>query len=195
MTGQEVKYMSDEQLMEAMSKGEHAAFNELYARYAGPLALYFRRMLANDREKAEDFVHDLFAKIIKQPSYFDVSRTFKTWVFSVANNMCKNEYKRLAVRKNTTALEEHHLNIGAKHQLFEEVASREFSIAFQETLGSLDDKHKEVFELRHIAGMAVKEIAECLGINEGTVKSRLFYACRYLADKLKEYRIILDKSH
>ena len=94
--------MSDEDLMIAISKGDKRAFDEIYERYSGPLMGYFMRMLWRDREKAEDFVHDLFAKIIRKPELFDPSRKFKTWVFSVANNMCKNEYKKQEVRKNTS---------------------------------------------------------------------------------------------
>ena len=84
------KKSSDEELMLSISKGEKKAFDELYARYADALLRYFTRLLWKDREKAEDFVHDLFAKIIQKPELFDASRTFKTWVYSVANNMCKN---------------------------------------------------------------------------------------------------------
>jgi RNA polymerase sigma-70 factor (ECF subfamily) len=60
-------------------------------------------------------------------------------------------------------------------------------------LDELDDKHKEVFSLRHIEGLSIKEIAEVLEINEGTVKSRLFYATKYLAESLKEFNPIENR--
>ena len=93
--------MTDESLMIAVSKGDQRAFDEIYQRYSSPLLGFFIRMLWKDREKAEDFVHDIFAKIIRKPELFDPKRSFKTWVYSVANNMCKNEYKKQEVRKNT----------------------------------------------------------------------------------------------
>ena len=92
--GPQHKKMSDEELMQCISRGDKRAFDELYVRYAKSLLTYFMRMMWKDREKAEDFVHDLFAKIINKPELFDSTRSFKTWVFSVANNMCKNEYKK-----------------------------------------------------------------------------------------------------
>ena len=92
--------LTDEALMKKLIGGDKRAFDEIYSRYAAPLLSYFMRMLWRDREKAEDFVHDLFAKIIKNPAYFDPERSFKTWVFTVANNMCKNEYKKKEVRKD-----------------------------------------------------------------------------------------------
>jgi RNA polymerase sigma-70 factor (ECF subfamily) len=46
-----------------------------------------------------------------------------------------------------------------------------------------------VFTLRHLDGLALKEIAEILEINEGTVKSRLFYATKFLANQLSVYQL------
>ena len=57
----------------------------------------------------------------------------------------------------------------------------------------LDDKHKSVFSLRHFEGFSLKEIAETLNINEGTVKSRLFYATKTLAGTLKEFNPIYNQ--
>ena len=62
------KKSSDEELMLSISKGDKKAFDELYVRYADALLRYFSRLLWKDREKAEDFVHDLFAKIIQNLS-------------------------------------------------------------------------------------------------------------------------------
>ena len=56
----------------------------------------------------------------------------------------------------------------------------------------LDEKHRDVFSLRHLQGFSLKEIADVLEINEGTVKSRLFYATKQLAEKLKEYQVVLS---
>src|SRR5215216_5237282 len=99
MYKKEYQSMSDEQLVIAMAGGDQRAFDNLYGRYCNALTSYFMRMMWRDREKAEDFVHDLFTKLIHRPELFDPSRSFKTWVYSVANNMCKNEYKKQEVRK------------------------------------------------------------------------------------------------
>ena len=62
---------SDEELMSLLTKGGQSAFDELYKRYSKPLLNFFFRMLNNDREKAEDLLHDLFLKIIEKPESFD----------------------------------------------------------------------------------------------------------------------------
>lgn len=182
------KDLTDEQLVARMSKGDERAFNALYQRYAGPLVNYFMRMLWRDKEKAEDFLHDLFAKLIRNPSYFDVERKFKTWVYSVANNMCKNEYKKMEVRKGmSTGLDDYDRLKDNRRSLEQTVEDSFFAERFEQGMILLDEKHREVFALRHLDGLSIKEIAEILSLNEGTVKSRLFYATRYLAEHLKEF--------
>lgn len=186
--------MTDESLMIAISKGDQRAFDQIYARYSGPLLGYFIRLLWKDREKAEDFVHDIFAKIIKKPELFDPTRSFKTWIYSVANNMCKNEYKKQEVRKNTSngldesyGVKDHNANV------LSEVFDNQFKGEFEKSLEDLDAKHSEVFKLRHIEGLSIKEIAEILEISDGTVKSRLFYATKYLASSLEAFNPLLNR--
>ncbi len=186
--------MSDEDLMRSISNGERKAFDEIYARYSKPLLAYFMRMLWKDREKAEDFVHDLFAKIVQKPEYFDVTRAFKTWVYSVANNMCKNEYKKQEVRKGTqNNLDSQYHISDESSNVMGEVQDVFFREAFEKGMVKLDEKHREVFLLRHVQGLSTKEIAEALQINEGTVKSRVFYAIKYLSEELKMFNPVFNR--
>ena len=183
--------LTDEELMKALSKGDQRAFDELYKRFYAQLLGYFKNMLWGDREKAEDMVHDIFAKIIKNPDYFDTNRSFRTWLFSVASNMCKNEYKKQEVRKGTISGIDQFYSISDKGvDVLNEVQMSHFGSQFEKSMEELKSEHQEVFSLRHMDGLSIKEIAEVLEINEGTVKSRLFYATKYLADKLKEFNTV-----
>ena len=173
-----------------MAKGNQRAFDEVYSRYSQPLFGYFMKLLARDKEKCEDMVHDLFAKIIRKPDYFDVNRSFRTWVYSVASNMCKNEYKRMAVRKNVKNDIEPAEFIQSSSDTLKTVHEKSFSDSLHHELNKMDEKHKSVFVLRHFDGFSMKEIAEALEINEGTVKSRLFYATKSLAGTLKQFNPI-----
>jgi RNA polymerase sigma-70 factor (ECF subfamily) len=106
--------------------------------------------------------------------------------------MCKNEYKRKEVRKNTSIGIDNHISIKSDVNVFNEVQDKIFMSAFDKSLVQLDEKHRDVFSLRHLQGFSLKEIADVLEINEGTVKSRLFYATKQLAEKLKEYQVVLS---
>lgn len=182
------KNFSDNKLMELIVKRDALAFSEIYDRYNGLMINYFYKMLWQDREKAEDFMQDLFTKIIEKPKLYDTSRNFKTWLFSVANNMCKNEYRKQAVRANTAnniedGVQVKDENIGA----MEQTDNNTFNKKLHEELDRLDEKQKSTFIMRYFDDMPIREIAEALDCSEGTVKSRLFYTLKKLAVSLKEF--------
>jgi RNA polymerase sigma-70 factor (ECF subfamily) len=182
-------HYNDEDLMRFFIKGDKKAFEQIYARYESFVVNFFYRRLWNDSEKAEDFAHDLFTKIIDKPDSFDPSRTFKTWLFSVANNMCKNEYKKQEVRKPTGYDLPEGMDSKDENPLQDvEIDKTNFNEALKKELDKLNDKHREVFMLRHFEGLSLNEIGEALEINTGTVKSRLHLATKTLADKLEVFR-------
>ncbi len=181
----------DEDLMRFFIKGDQKAFAQIYDRYESFMVNFFYKKLWSDREKAEDFTHDIFTKIIDKPTAYDPERSFKTWLFSVANNMCKNEYKKQEIRKPTGYDLPEGATIQDQTQLPDrEVDKNNFNAELARELGKLNEIHREVFLLRHHEGLSLIEIAETLGINEGTVKSRLHLATKTLASKLEVYRKI-----
>lgn len=66
----------------------------MYDRYSPRMYRFFFRMLWRDAGKAEDFTQEIFLKIIEKPQLFDPERNFKTWIYTLASNLCKNEYRR-----------------------------------------------------------------------------------------------------
>ena len=69
-----------------------------------------------------------------------------------------------------------------------------FRERFESGMDRLDPKHREVFHLRHIEGLSAREVSELLEISEGAVKSRLFYAVKYLAAELNEFNPQVHRS-
>jgi RNA polymerase sigma-70 factor (ECF subfamily) len=174
--------------MAKVAKGEGAAFSELYDRYSTPLINYFYRMLWRDREKAEDFMQELFTKLIHKPHLYNPERRFKTWLYSIANNMCKNEYRRMQVRKNTSNGLDERIDVGDGQVLSDRIVDRGiFNEKLNEALLALSESHRAVFELRYREDMSIKEIADVMECSEGTIKSRLFYTIKKLSDKLQAY--------
>lgn len=189
------KALSDERLMELIVRGDERAFGALYDRYQRKLITYFSRMLWNDRERAQDFLQELFTKIARKPDSYDPSRPFSTWLYSVANNMCKNEYRREGTRKAAVP----HLKAETDHvnAIHGDGVDRErFRDRLDQELDKLDPDQKATFVMRYHEDMAIKEIAGAFGISEGTVKSRLFYTLKKLAERLNEFdpRILQQTS-
>ena len=177
------KQASDKELMQQIVSGDHAAFSELYHRYKGRMYYYFFRMLGNSSAQANDFLQELFMKIIEKPDRYNPAFTFSTWLYSVANNMCKNEYRSREVRKEYHETEALNTQIDLMN---EPCVDPEMLVekVFQ-TLNDLGDEHRSAFLLRYREGFSIKEVAEILELPEGTVKSRLFYTKKLLAGKLE----------
>ena len=85
---------SDEALIQLLSNNNEKAFNELYGRYAEQMFHFFYKMLYQDEELAEDFCQNLFLKIFEKANSYDPKYKFSTWIYTMATNMCKNEYRR-----------------------------------------------------------------------------------------------------
>jgi len=182
---------SDEKLMGYIQRGDTSAFNELYQRYSKRLLFYFYRELGRDEAKAQDFLQEIFLKIVEKPGLFHTERSFSTWVFTVAYNMCKNEYRRLQVReivKNNPDMDDVLQDCeGEYHPSEKKVDQKTFEKALLTELDKIDDGHRTAFLLRHQQNLSIREIGEILGCSEGTVKSRLFYTTQKLAAKLKAF--------
>ena len=178
---------TDEELMSLLVKSEQSAFDELYRRYSKPLLNFFFRMLNCEREKAEDFLHDLFLKIIENPENFDHSRRFNTWFYTLATNIVKNEYRNLQVRNEHKQflVDRQVETIGFNE---ENIDKQQFEYHLQIEINKLDAETKTLFNLRFVEEMSVKEIAGIMECPEGTIKSRLFYLSRHLSKKLSIFK-------
>ena len=129
--------------MRAVQSGEPRAFEVLYDRYSERLLNYFYRMLGNHRENAHDMLQDLFLKIINKPHLFNPEKRFLTWIYTVAANMCKNEYRRRDIRRIERPLPDSEEQLDAKifeknlHDSFEQ---KSFAEAVYATLVKLDEE-------------------------------------------------------
>jgi len=177
----------DEELMLLIAKRDQKAFEVLYDRYSKLMFNYFHRMLWKDREKARDFTQELFTKIVQKPHLYDASRPFKTWVYSVAHNMCKNEYAKSDVRKVAHAELKREESVSGGNDTQKQLDRSKFMSKLKEALDELDEVKKQTFELRFTQELSIIEISEIMHVSEGTVKSRLFYILKELNKKLKVF--------
>jgi RNA polymerase sigma-70 factor, ECF subfamily len=180
---------SDEELMLLIQHGEERALTELYTRYSKPMVRYFFRMLWNDEDQAQDFLHDLFVKIIEKPKYFDHTKKFSTWLYSVAHNMCKNEYRKQSFResaKNSFAQPEARLS-----NIHEEMDGKAFLILLNGAMKQWREEDRSLFIFRYELEMTFAEIASVLDCPEGTVKSRWFYLRKEIAGQFHQFQSVL----
>lgn len=183
---------ADEQLMSMLRQKDQRAFEVLYDRYARLMLNYFHRMLWKDKEKARDFTQELFSKLIHKPELFDEGRSFKTWLYSIAHNMCKNEYAKHEVRTKAHKDIKYESNTTSNNDAQQKMDRTEFNAKLKQALEELDEVKRNTFELRFYQEMSILEISEVMQCSEGTVKSRLFYTLKELNSKLKVFEGILS---
>jgi RNA polymerase sigma-70 factor (ECF subfamily) len=178
--------ITDEALMIRAAKGDRRAFEGIYDRYAGRLYNYFFKMLYQDEELAKDQTQELFMKLVEKGHQYDGRRAFKTWVFSIANNMCKNIYRSEEVKKRANSELKIESEIAVTHKM-ENIDRKAFKIALSEELKNFDAERKSIFILRFKHQLSIKEISETTGVAEGTVKSKLFYTLKKLSTQLVSF--------
>lgn len=91
------------QLMLLVAQGDTDAFGVLYESRRNRMLNFFYRRLG-DRQRAEELFHDLFLTVFRSAGSFDPAKgSLEQWMYSIARNMCKNEYKRRQVAQRAQA--------------------------------------------------------------------------------------------
>lgn len=182
-------HYSDEALMVLIQDCQlHAAIDELHNRYSKKLLGYFVKMLNKDYELAQDFVQDIFLKILEKHHLFNPEKRFNTWLFTIASNMCKTNFRSFG---KLISLETKHETSEITDNAAEKAL---FLNALEQGIQTLDHLHKTVFVLRFLEHFSLNEIAEILDCSLGTVKSRLFYATKKMTVILKDFNPLLDST-
>jgi RNA polymerase sigma-70 factor (ECF subfamily) len=175
--------------MRLVRQNRTAAFDELYDRYSGRIYAFVLRMLSGNVEAARDLTQDVFLRVVEKSDIYSNEYRFSSWIFTIASNLCKNEYRRQAVRKSDP-LDETRILAGQDNP--ERIADqRLFSEALEQALAELQPAHRTVFLLRYQQDFSVRDIARIAGCAEGTVKSRLHHIIRQLGHQLKDYEGLL----
>lgn len=154
--------------------------------------VYYR---IRSRADAQDLTQDVFLKAYKNLSRLKEDGKFKSWLFSIAVNRAKDHLRRkkLVMLFSDTRTEEDRIvdaNPSQRSQGAEEqLARKQFWDQVDRLSGQLSRREKEVFMLRFMDELGIREIAEVIGQSESTVKTHLYRAIRkYQKDgSLKEY--------
>ena len=185
----------DLDLVERARTGDTRAFDELVEKYTPRLYGLVYHMTSN-REDTNDILQDVFAKSYRALRRFRGKSSFYTWIYSIATNMTLNFLKKRN-RRRTMSLDDVDLSIENDRDFIEATSKsdpvREANISeLQERLNmamqQLSVDHRAVVTMFDIQGMPHAEIARILGVSEGTVRSRLFYAHRQLQSFLEDFR-------
>jgi RNA polymerase sigma-70 factor (ECF subfamily) len=148
--------------MARLQAGDETALGELLERWRGRLFAFLARRTG--ATAAEDLFQETWLRVVRARDSYDPGRRFSTWLFQIANNLCRDRGRRLRVEE------------GWRDAVREQVRHDPQRLEPP----PLSDAFREVLILRYYHHLAEAEIAEVLGIPRGTVKSRLHHAVRAL---------------
>ena len=193
----------DDELMERYRAGDENAFTLLVRRHQQPLVNFIARFI-NDRDSAEDLAQETFIRIFKASRRYKPGRAqFKTWMYHIATNLCKNELRNRGRRDRYRVdnVVESDGDAGDSEQIdliesapadvsFQpEVAleRKELHDAIQTAIAELPEQYRVPLVLRDLQGLSYDEISEVLELRSGTTKSRINRARLMLKDKLQSF--------
>jgi RNA polymerase sigma-70 factor (ECF subfamily) len=175
--------VSDEaELVEELKAGSEEAFAYLLAVYQNPLFNLISHMVA-ERGEASDVLQNVLLKILRGIRQFNGRSSLKTWIYRIAVHEASNHRRtwcrRLFHEPFSMDDEALHLNVQAsiyrdnRETPYSAYEHAECQAEVRRAVADLAEPYRAVVVLREIEGLSYEEIAEVLGIAEGTVKSRL----------------------
>ncbi len=180
----------DAQVVRKVLKGKPDDFSALVEKYQRPIFNFIFRFFGN-YELAAELAQDTFLKCFQSLKSYDQERKFSTWLYTIAKNICIDEYKR---RKHGASLylEDFPESVdgvrppdgAASPQA--QVILREEGGRLMEAISDLEPERKAALILHYFQGLSYGEIAEALDIPLSTVKIRIFRAKKTLLKILEK---------
>lgn len=189
--------MDEQELIRQCQTGDPVACEELLSKYEKVIYSLTFRYFGNHHD-ASDLGQEAMLRVYQKIKDFNGRSSFKTWLYRVVSNLCLDELRRR--KHHDTSLDEAKENgyePAAPFDSPEETAEQsEQSLLVQEVLMMLSTEHRTILVLKDIEGLDYNEIAQVIGANIGTVKSRLSRARKSFRQKMVErprYNVLTER--
>ncbi len=175
-----VKSLTDGELIEKAISGREAGFEELVHRYQRQITSYIYRML-NNYDASLDVTQEVFIKVYNSLEKYSSDYKFSTWLYRIAHNAAIDYMRRNSVYQQSLDVEtpdgSYQLQIESGQPNPEQERERsEWRTEIESVVKCLPTVYRELILLRHARDLSYDEIAEVTGLPLGTVKNRLFRA-------------------
>lgn len=177
--------LTDDEIVTRVRAGELALFEQLMRRHNARVYRAARAILRDDSE-AEDVMQDAYVRAYEHLHEFEGRARFSTWLTRIAVHEALARVRR---GKRLTALDAHAqepaMITRPESSPEQQLSDVELRTAIEAAVAKLPDDFRSVFVLRAVEGMSGAETAECLGIPEETVKTRLHRARTRIQEMLQ----------
>ena len=173
--------ISESDLIEGCIKGDRKMQYELYERYAPKMYGVCLRYAANN-EEAEDILQEGFIKVFKKIGSFRSEGSFEGWIRRIFVNTAIEQFRKKTYLQPITEQEESTIE-GKYLSVLDSLAEKDII----ELVQQLSPGYRTVFNMYVVEGYTHKQIAEAMGISEGTSKSQLSRAKLILQELVKKH--------
>jgi RNA polymerase sigma-70 factor (ECF subfamily) len=185
--------MIDLDLIQRAKRGDMGAFEQLVFRYDKQVLTIAARYVQSS-EDAKDIYQEVFLRVYRALPRFQLRSQFSTWLFRIATNVCLSHRSRRKRHIHTSLSQESDDEHGGglaealtEPRAADRHAERtDMALHISQALEMLSPKQKMVFTLKYYDGYKIREIAEMLGLAEGTVKRYLFAATKKIRHSLQD---------
>jgi RNA polymerase sigma-70 factor (ECF subfamily) len=186
---------SEEQaLLERIRNGDDSGFEQLVKQHTGKIVGLAWRLVGN-REEAEDLAQEAFLRLHRSLPDFRGDSRIGTWLYRTTTRLAIDHLRRERIRRklfffrqDNEAPDPVDLASDTRSNPGRKLMDREAMRSLRRSLGKLSSRQQVIFTLRHYEGLTLKEIAEHLGLETGTVKAHLHRAVTQLRRDLADYR-------
>src|SRR5215470_4388619 len=172
---------SDETLIRRIASGDQLAMRTLFARHRVAIYRWLLRIVHNET-LAEDLLSEVFLDVWRQAASFEARASVSTWLLAIAR------HKALSARRRRTDIALDDEMAANLPDLADDpecaLEKKDRAASVRQCLDRLSPEHREVIDLVYYHGKSVKEVAAIVDANEATVKTRMFYARKNLAELL-----------
>ena len=173
---------SDEVLIGRIASGDRLAMQVLFARHHVRVYRFVLR-LVRDESVAEDLISEVFLDVWRQAGRFEGRSAVSTWLLAIGR------FKALSALRRRPDEELDDETAEAIEDPTDDpevaIAKKDKSAVIRKCMSGLSAEHREIIDLVYYHDKSVEEVAEIVGIPENTVKTRMFYARKKLAELLK----------
>ena len=172
--------LSNAILVLSCQKRDEAAFREIVNRWEPRLYYYLRRLVENEND-VWDILQETWLAVFQNIRKLEDPLKFSTWLYQISHNKAVNLLRK--ENKYTQITDEQMADYCESNTTISAV--KEHAELVHKVLEKLKLAHREVLTLYFLEGFSIKEMAQIIGVSEGTVKSRLYYAKHKLHEALK----------
>jgi len=167
----------DGALAQAAAAGDRQALEQLFHRYEPKVVPYLQRLVRDD-EVGVDLFQDAFFRAWANLSSYDSRHPFHSWFYRIATNIAIDWMRR---RARLLPADEP----TPEQPVPTLVAQRDKARRIEQAVTQLRQEQQTVFILRQYQGLSYADIADITDSPEGTVRSRMHYALRFLRERLR----------